>query len=396
MIISSRSKDRPVDLGLFPLETLPRDPAIKAKEANAPAVAAPPPVAGSGPLAAALNKYRDLYATFTKGDAAETRAPVPDDLPRRAADVKGFAYFMDASQVGICALPKNAWISEPVAGLTRAVVIIVEHGRVLEQDNLAHDWVAGAVSQASDMRAAEIAVVVAGHIRQMGWNAHCHVVGTESLDVDRLAVLAGLAIRDGGKLINPYLGEGFSIAVIATDYELAEDEPLADAAKNAMGLQYWWGQNGAQSGHERNRRAKRATHLSRYPMETVKRIDRPTTLILDDEVPRVPKRAAFFERALKGDLGAKSKKERTRFSFKHPTSWSLLHAIRALVPHQGGEAADVDTSRFSDPAANAKALKSLSYFLGSDLTGMCEFHATPGIRTRKMAVPSRCITNMPS
>ncbi len=72
-------------------------------------------------------------------------------------------------------------------------------------------------------------------------------------------------------------------------------------------------------------------------METVKRVERPTTLILDDEVPQVPKRAAFFQRALHGDLGDKAKAERTRFAFKTPLSWSLLQVIRALVPFQGGD-----------------------------------------------------------
>jgi len=107
-------------------------------------------------------------------------------------------------------------------------------------------------------------------------------------------------------------------------------------------------------------------------MEQVKRVDRPTTLILDDEVPRVPKRGAFFERALQGDLGPKSQRERGRFSFKHPMSQSLLSTIRSLVPHQDGEVAEQQPTRYSDPEANAKALKSLSYFLGSDLTGICE------------------------
>ena len=73
-------------------------------------------------------------------------------------------------------------------------------------------------------------------------------------------------------------------------------------------------------------------------MEQVKRVERPTTLILDDEVPRVPKRAAFFQRALHGDLGDKAKTERTRFAFKTPLSFSLLQVIRSLVPFQGGDA----------------------------------------------------------
>ena len=100
----------------------------------------------------------------------------------------------------------------------------------------------------------------------------------------------------------------------------------------------------------RNRRAKRASHLSRYPMETVARIDRPTTLILDDEVSRVPKRAAFFQRALHGDLGEKSKRERARFSFKTPLSYSLLQVIRSLVPHQNGAVAEQTAPELNDPA----------------------------------------------
>jgi hypothetical protein len=126
------------------------------------------------------------------------------------------------------------------------------------------------------------------------------------------------------------------------DYSLVDFECLAvlsglnvgctDALRVATGLRYWWGINGAQSGRERRQQAKRASQLERYPMDRVGRVERPTTLILDDEVPRAPKRAAFFERALQGDLGEKSQRERTRFSFKHPLSRSRLGMIRKLVP----------------------------------------------------------------
>jgi hypothetical protein len=124
-------------------------------------------------------------------------------------------------------------------------------------------------------------------------------------------------------------------------------------------------------------------------METVRRVERPTTLILDDEVPRVPKRAAFFERALHGDLGEKAKVERSRFSFKHPVSWAQLGMIRGLVLHQDGAVAAAERDRHADATANARAIKSLSYFLGSDLTGVCEIpryawysHKTDGRRSR--------------
>ena len=161
--------------------------------------------------------------------------------------------------------------------------------------------------------------------------------------------------------------------MVTTDYELATDEPLDASALNSKGLRYWLGINGATSGRERQRRASRATHLGAYPMETVKRVDRPTTLILDDEVPRVPKRAAFFDRALRGDLGAKALRERHRFANKQPHSAGMMPSMRAMVPVQDGAPnPDADTSAYSDPAANSKAIKSLSYLLGADITGICE------------------------
>ena len=227
-------------------------------------------------------------------------------------------------------------------------------------------------SPTAGMRACEIACCLAEYIRHMGFDARAHVDGNELLDVERLAVLAGLAVRRGDAIENPYIGNRFSLAAISTDYALAVDMPLRADALKAKGLAYWWGINGAQSGRERNRRARRATHLSSYPMETVKRIDRPTTLILDDEVPRVPKRAAFFQRALHGDLGDKARKERTRFAFKTPFSFALLQLIRSMVKFQDGDVTPADMDADSDPSANARAIKSLSYFLGSDLTGICE------------------------
>jgi len=372
MIFFSRSRNRPFHLGSFPLETLPRDDTVTAAEAAAPPLAVPVRRAHTKGLGRVADRYREILAQFIEGECASRRAPVPDDLERRAADIKGLACFMDASQVGICRIPDNAWLEGSERSSYRvAVVLLIEDGTLPDADNLAREWVEPAVRAVSDMRAAEIAAVVAGHIRQMGFAARAHVAGHEFLDAQRLAVLAGLGVRDGEHIVNPYV-EHFSLAVVATDYELPPDRPLHANAMKARGLRYWWGIAGAQSGRERARRARRPSHYSRYPMETVRRVDRPTTLIIDDEVPRVPKRASFFERALQGDLGAKAQAERGRFSFKHPSSQSLFQLIRSLVPWQDGEVAESVADNITDPAANARAVKALSYFLGADLTGICE------------------------
>jgi reductive dehalogenase len=375
MLLYPRSKDRPFHLGPFPLEALPRDPAVIAIESARPAGrrADADVERSSEALSRAANHYRAIFSKFFEGTPAKGKAPVPDDLDRRSIDLKGGAYFMDASCVGICRVPVSAWVEgEPHPLHDFAVVVLVQHPRRPEPDNLAHEWTRDAARPVADMRAAEIACCLAEYLRHMGFEARAHVADNTLVDFDRLAVLAGLAVRAGDDVRNPYFGAGFSVAAISTDYALTVDLPLRADAINAKGFAYWWGINGAQSGRERNRRARRPTHLSAYPMETVKRVDRPTTLIIDDEVPQVSKRAAFFQRALHGDLGDKAKKERSRFAFKTPFSFALFQVIRAMVPFQNGEVAPTQHGGLSDPTANARAIKSLSYFLGADLTGICE------------------------
>ena len=373
MFFYPRSRNRPAHLGPYPLERLPRDTGGLAAQVARQHKIAPLLHGETGKFAAALRKYRDIFARFADGEPACAKAPVPDDLHRRVADIKGGAYFMDADQVGICALTHEAWL-DGKAGQTHdhAIVILVAPARIPEMGNPAHEWVRDAGMAPSDTRAAEVAVCIAGHIRAMGFAAKAHLRSHTDVDMPYLAVMAGLAVQSHGKLECPFIGGEFALAAVTTDYALATDQPLAANALTSSGLGYWWGTNGAISGRERNRRSRRASHLSRYPMETVKRIDRPTTLILDDEVPRVPKRAAFFERALHGDLGDKSKAERSRFAFKTPFAASLLGAIRAMVPHQDGELGEPGADDLADSAQNAKAIKSLSYALGADLTGICE------------------------
>lgn len=375
MLLRPQSENRPYHLGPFPLEVLARDASVIDAESARPCVATrqreAPPVT---PYAAAVARYDALFRGFVDGEAAPARAPVPDDPARRAADVKGGAYFLNASQVGICRLPANAWLDDRAPAVhDHAVVILVEHGRLPEPGNPARDWVDGALDATFEMRAGSLAVVVAGYLRRLGFAARAHTTADAQVDLERLAVLAGLAFRaSNGTIRNPFIDAGFALAAVTTDYGMAVDLPLDPGAPGPAPLRSWWGIDGAMSGRERRRRAGRATHLSAYPMEQVKRVDRPTTLILDDEVPRVPKRAAFFERALRGDLGEKSRAERGRFALKHPFAHAMTPLIRGMVPLQDDRTAEAPADGLDDPAANARAVKSLSYLLGADLTGICE------------------------
>jgi ferredoxin len=289
-------------------------------------------------------------------------------------DIKGSAYFLNASQVAVCSLADSCWLEDATPrdhGF--AVVVLVEHSRVPENGSLAQSWVADSVAEAAEFRAYEIAISIANHIQLMGFSAVAHDSRHGDVDLQRLTVMAGLGVRSRDRILNPYLDDRYSICAVTTDYELAIDDPLEPrAALKAKNIAYWLGVAGSTSGLERWRQSSRPTHLSKFAMETVDRVDKPTTLIIDDEVPRVPKRASFFDRAIHGDLGGKTQRERSRFAFKHPFATAMLKQIGAMVPQQDGLVAEHAATSCNDAEENTRALKSLSYFLGAELTGVCE------------------------
>jgi len=369
------NKSRPYHLGPYPLERLSRDVGVSDYEAalsrsTRPTVDRPAPDG----FPAALDKYHNIFHSLRDDEPVAAKAPVPDDLYRRMVDIKGAAYFLNVSQVGICRLTESCWYTD-AAPLEQgfAIVVLVEHARLPENGSLANSWVEQCVDQAASFRAYEIAISIANHIQLMGFSAVAHDDASGDVDRERLAVMSGLCVRSGDRILNPYLDQDYSVAVVTTDYELATDDPIsATAAAGARNFAYWLGFGGSTSGLERWRQARRPTHLSKFAMETVDRVERPTTLIIDDEVPRVPKRASFFERPIHGDLGPKAQRERGRFAFKHPLARAMTNQIGAMVPHQDGPVAETQSASCSDAAENTRALKSLSYFLGAELTGVCE------------------------
>jgi len=374
LIIHERSWKRPFHLGLFPLEILARQPAIELEEIERQQLTdiRSCPVQGEV-LGHAARKYFQLFMQHRQGRVAELRAPVPADLQLRSADIKGNIYFLNGAHAGICRLPDNAWIAgHEITGHDYAIVIVVERGRIPEPDNLAHPWLVDAVGETAMTRAAGIAVIVANYCAQLGYDATAHAGDITDVDIERLAVLAGVCSRSETGVVSPFLDDRISIAAVTTAYPLATDLPLSPVRHADRGWRYWLGINGAESGRERRRRARRASHMSAYPMEQVTRVERPTTLILDDEVPRVPQRASFFERARVGDLGPRMARERTRFAFKSPSAMAYARMIRSMLSHQDGKVQQADTTRYSDPAANSRAVRSLAYALGVDLVGICE------------------------
>ncbi|MEE8371505.1 MAG: reductive dehalogenase domain-containing protein, partial [Sphingomonadales bacterium] len=107
-------------------------------------------------------------------------------------------------------------------------------------------------------------------------------------------------------------------------------------------------------------------------METVKRVDKPTTRIDEESVPRVPYRGSFFRRPFYGDLGPRAKAERPRFINKFPLAAAMEDIMKVLIPLQDGEVASEIAPGIDDPDEMAKHLKSLAYFMDMDIVGICE------------------------
>jgi reductive dehalogenase len=109
-----------------------------------------------------------------------------------------------------------------------------------------------------------------------------------------------------------------------------------------------------------------------FPVHTLKKVERPTTIIQDDKVQRVDERESGFNKASRGDYGEYIQKERTRFVPKHPTSAALMQMAVHLRDIVDGLVAAQKAPIPDDPELLSRHIKELAYFLRSDAVGICE------------------------
>ena len=375
------NKKRPLHLGPHPMERLARQAPTSTPSGlgtEVPPAPMDPNPPGSHPVRSGFERYQALFDKGRAGDPAAAVAPIPDGPEGVAANLVAGAYFLDADLAGTCLIPDDAWNDEaPEKGRHRfGVVVLIDFRHGVESGQPGYDWLAGSQQGAADLRATELAVITAGYIRNLGYPATAHTAGESGLDLGRVALQAGLVEIDGKTLRNPWSKRGFGLGVISTELELEANGPLAQRSHLARfkshGPKWWLGMGGTIPGSKRMRGEHRPLHKGPYPMERIKRVDEPTTLIIDDEVPRVPQRASFFDRPKHGDLGPKFEADRKVFAFKTPTAQSYLSMIGSMVPHQNGPVAETTTPGTDDPHKNSEAVKALGYFLGGDMVGICE------------------------
>lgn len=367
------NRDRHFDLGVLPTELLSRAAVEPTAGVRQPEDAMRP---GADAVLGALPEYRALFHAHLDGPVAPARAPVPDELETRARNLKASAYFLECTLAGVCGIQSHDWLPSDPSRHTHAFVFLVEFSREPNAGEPGAEWIVGTNAERTDLRCAEVAAVMAGYIRALGWSARGHVAGQTQVDLAALAQRAGVARAVDGVLVMPFSKRGFRVGVVTTDYSLAVDLPIApDASLAWPDADTYMGALGTRPGFEDDELARRPVHMGRYEMERIRRVDEPTTLLLRDEIRRVPKRADLFTRALAGDLGEKARIERTRFAVKHPLAFAMTPLIRALVPLQGTREPLQPTGLggdLSDPQRNADAIKALAHVLGADLVGICE------------------------
>jgi len=109
-----------------------------------------------------------------------------------------------------------------------------------------------------------------------------------------------------------------------------------------------------------------------FPMEKLKRVDRPTTIVNEDQVNRIRERDAGFCKAAAGDYGPTLKKEFRRFVPKHPLSGACSWMRDNMKPFVDGMVAPKKAPIPDDPAKLSNHIKETAYFLRADAVGVCE------------------------
>lgn len=412
------SKNRLPHLGPYPLERLKR-------VAHTPDLSMVPAVVPLNfnkldtphSLVNAMGEYQAMMDVIRTGLANPEPATAPTDLDERTNHMKSFGYFQDASMMGVCKIPSDAFLKEPIrnpdidrlahdlrtkqtktlasgideimAGLresveaplgaidnhTHALVVLVEHTREPELNEPGTEWIIDSLNYRSALRATETAVILSAYLNLLGFESRAHTSTSSDIDLNKLTVCAGLTTLEQGQLTAPFIGKDFGIAVVTTNMEMATDNVLAPLSQQSYGPSWWLGKGTIKNAFNRDPYAKRKYVDGAHPFEKLKRVDTPTTFIDEERVARVPKRTDMFARSQFGDLGKKPQEVAGAgwYAKKSAHAMSQRSMLGAFVLLQDGDSATDNKAasyRPTDAQRNAENVKAASYFLGVDAVGI--------------------------
>jgi len=409
-------KDRPIHAGHFPTELLSRQSSLP-DMSSTPAFEQLSFDVPDAPhsIVNAMREHQAMLDAIRHGGVNKSKAACPDDLQERADHLKAFAYFSDVSIVGICELPDVAKLAHPfvnpdldrlaqnlqtrqtktlASGIdmimadlkestgktsgstnthTHALVFLYQHPRDPFEGEAGTDWIQNALAHRACLLASETSVVLANYLRLLGFDALAHTGTTSSVDLNKLAVAAGLATVEAGELVNPYLGSRFGIGAVTTEFAMTVDDFLVPGEQQSPAAHGWkWkvGKGFAKNASNIDPYAKRRFVDGAHPFETLKRVESPTTFIDEPRVARVPKRTDMFARAQFGDMGKPLQDGATggKYARKSAPSMAQRRALGAFVLLQDGESHTEQVKL--DPVAAAELVKATSYFLGIDAVGI--------------------------
>lgn len=419
-------RDRPVHMGPYPLERLARRDAVPDLEQLPPQAA----LSFSDPsrpqsLAHAMARFMAMFDVVRDGLCSGAESEIPADPKTRTEHLKAASHYFDAEMVGVCALQPNMMLHAPhrnpmvqelaeelersevkslAAGIdaivadvkesaakplapiddhTHALVFLVAFPRDPRADEPGGDWLMGVQTHRAALLSAQTAVLIGTYLRMLGFPARSHTATCSEVDLRRLAVAAGLAVMDEGpdgpQIINPYCGTRFGLAAVTCKLQLLPDQPLKEDPSWAQrwrshGPAWWLGMGTSKGATQLDPYLNRDFHLGPQPYETLKRRDTPTTFIDHERVPRFPKRADFFARALFGDLGKEVQEASKNGNYvaKSPIGACARRALGALMLLQYGPARGPEMPDTTDPEKNALCIKAAAYFMSTDAVGMCQ------------------------
>ena len=113
------------------------------------------------------------------------------------------------------------------------------------------------------------------------------------------------------------------------------------------------------------------SQLGPYAMESIKRVDKPTTLITN-KVQRFDQRENGFAQAARGDFGPTLAKEAPNIIYKFPIGGAFKDMAYQVSLKANGETYAKKAPLPDDPAIVSRHIKRLGYFLRADIVGICE------------------------
>ena len=262
-------RDRPVHFGPYPMEKA-------ARASDVPDLASVPPMlrlayrddANPQSLVNAMRPFMAMFDAIRDGKPGPL-AEIPDDAGERTRHLKSAGYYFDATQMGACRIPAGAWLDEPcrnpaiaeilaqlekgqpksfaagidmiyadvldsartkpapARGHSHALVILVEFPRDPRPDEPGTEWIVGSQAERAGLLASLTATMLSSYLRLLGFEARSHSASTSDIDLNKLAVAAGLAEvveNAGGKMLrHPFCGRRFGLAAVTTSMTIGWD-----------------------------------------------------------------------------------------------------------------------------------------------------------------------------